>query len=271
MPIALGVLAVAVLAVVGFLFFYPKDEDATDPELAQVEETPAAEDPNADRPQEWFDNYSDKFLSAELTRLTQGEARKRSFPTAKGGEILDTLSAGRAVTGRWVEGADPETRWLKTTDGGYIWEGNLTALETITSAGMMGLLVDARMPTLREKVDPVGVMAAQLDDWDTEACDIHRSNDGLFDVMMEEGKATAFTTDSPRLATARGIKVGSSEAELRKAYGNKLKSEPNPYDGTDYFVWDSKERGIKFHVASDGKVEFISAGGPSIRYVEGCL
>ena len=273
LPIIFGAIAALLLAgILALYFLFPPSEGEPDESLAAatVEEA-KEEDPNADRPQEWFDNYADKFLSAELTRLTSGQARKRSFPTAKGGEVLDTLAMGRPVTGRWVEGADPETRWLKTNDGGYIWEGNLTAIETITSAGMMGMVVDARMPTLRSHINPQGLYGDGMDDWESDLCEIYRSRDELVDVMMEEGKATSFTTTSPKLATARGIRVGSSEAELKKAYGNKLKSEPNPYDGSDYFVWDSKDRGIKFHVTSEGKIDFISSGGGSIRYVEGCL
>ncbi|GAA4644321.1 hypothetical protein GCM10023115_22810 [Pontixanthobacter gangjinensis] len=263
-----GVLTAAALA--AYMFLQPvKDEEGT-----SAVEAPAqvkAEDPNAPRPQSWFDDYSDTFQSAELTRLLAGTAQKRNFPTARGSRVLETMKPGIAVTGRWVEGADPKTRWLKTKDGGYIWEGNLAKMETITSAGMLGLIANTPFSELRGKIDPVGQYRAGGPGWDTDACETYASTDGTADVMVEQGKATSFTTTSPKLATAKNIKVGSSEAELRKAYGSKLESEQNPYDGTDYFIWDSKDRGIKFHVTSAGNIDFISSGTDSIRYVEGCL
>ncbi|MFZ1741993.1 MAG: zinc ribbon domain-containing protein [Pontixanthobacter sp.] len=269
--IALAVGGVAIAAALAaYMFLSPsKESDSALTETVQVAAT--AEDPNAPRPQAWFDEYSDTFQSAELTRLVAGTAQKRSFPTAKGSEVVETMKPGIAVTGRWVEGADPKTRWLKTNDGGYIWEGNLAGLETITSAGMLGMIVGSPFQELRRKIDPVGHLGGGDPSWDSQACDTYTSLDGAVDVMVEQGKATSFTTTSSKLATAKNIKVGSSETDLRKAYGAKLKEEPNPYDGTDYFVWDSKDRGIKFHVASDGRVEFISSGTRSIEYVEGCL
>ncbi|WP_284124746.1 zinc ribbon domain-containing protein [Parerythrobacter aestuarii] len=263
--------AVLVSAAAWWMFAAGASEDDAEAADEEIAEVATEEDPDADRPQEWFDNYTDTFLSADLTRLTSGEARKRSFPTAKGGEILETLDMGRAVTGRWVEGADPETRWLKTNDGGYIWEGNLASMETITTAGMQGMLAEQGLPLLRSSLNPAPLYGSQMDDWESDVCDIYRSRNGLVDVMVEDGKATSFTTESSKLKTARGIAVGASEAELKKAYGAKLKSEQNPYDGTDYFVWDSANRGIKFHVTSDGKIDFISSGTKSIQYVEGCL
>ena len=242
----------------------------SDPALGAPTEAAKVEDPNAPRPQEWFDTYSDKYLSAELTRLATDSAAKRNFPTSRGSEILEQVASGMPVSGRWVEGADPATRWLKTTDGGYIWEGNLGPVETITPSGMLGLMAGASFPTLRNKIDPEGHYGSQVDDWETDACEIYTTLDGQADVMVESGRATAFITTNSKLATAKGIRVGSSEANLKKAYGSSLEISENPYDGQDYFLWQGKDRGIKFHVSA-GQVDVISSGSRSIQYVEGCL
>ena len=263
-----GVLIAGALA--AYMFLKPNENDAAISPIAAAP-TATAEDPNAARPQSWFDDYSDKFQSADLTRLVSGTAQQRNFPTARGSKVLETMKQGVAVTGRWVEGADPKTRWLKTTDGGYIWEGNLSKLETITASGMLGLTANSPFSELRGKIDPNGQYGSGDPSWDTQACETYASNDGLVDVMVEQGKVTSLTTTNTKLATAKSIKVGSSEADLRKAYGSELKPQPNPYDGTDYYVWDSKNLGVKFHVSSAGKIEFISSGTKSIEYVEGCL
>ena len=243
----------------------------SDPALTQPEATVAAsEDPNAPRPQAWFDNYTDKFLSAEIERLTIGAAQKRSFPTAKGGAALGPVARGTLVKGRWVEGGDPKTRWLKTADGGYVWEGNLGDPQQITALGMNGFVAGSSFSSVRDRIDPEGHYGSQDPDMDTNACETYSSLDGLVSIMVVEGKVSRIATDNERLETGRGIRVGSSERELQRAYSNQLKREPNVYDGTDYYLWTSKDRGIRFLV-NEGKVTWITSGDETIRYVEGCL
>ena len=74
--------------------------------------------------------------------------------------------------------------------------------------------------------------------------------------------------------TARGIRVGSTRAELMRAYGRLLTSRRNAYDprAVDYFVrraraphWE-----LRFDVAASGRVERISFGNRTVRYTEGC-
>jgi hypothetical protein len=39
---------------------------------------------------------------------------------------------------------------------------------------------------------------------------------------------------------------------------------------SESYVEDQAARGISYEVGSDGRVQAIHAGGPSIQYVEGC-
>ena len=89
-------------------------------EIAEESDDPAAlED-------EWQAAYRDSFLSeSDITLVTGAEARQRDFPTTEGTTVQRTLPANTQVTGRWVRGRDPTTKWLKLAGGGYIWEGNL--------------------------------------------------------------------------------------------------------------------------------------------------
>ncbi|MBB5687617.1 zinc-ribbon domain-containing protein [Sphingobium boeckii] len=75
--------------------------------------------------------HVDEFLSAQDEQVdVVGEARMRDRPTAKDTQILSVLKPNQVLSGRWVKGVDPATRWIKVdVDGksGYVWEGNLAA------------------------------------------------------------------------------------------------------------------------------------------------
>lgn len=86
----------------------------------------SGDDPAPSGVDAWQAAYRDTFVGAgEETLVTGGEARQRDFPTTEGTTVQRTLPAGTSVTGRWVRGRDPTTRWLKLASGGYVWEGNL--------------------------------------------------------------------------------------------------------------------------------------------------
>lgn len=237
----------------------------TDPDAA------ASANPDAPRPQEWFDSYADTFVSAEMERLVTGPAQKRNFPTVRGSRVTGSVEPGTIVSGRLVEGGDANSKWLKTGDGSYIWDGNLAAPETITSLGMNRFRADIPFSRIATSFKSDGRYSSSDPSWEVYACEIYTSQDGLVDAMVIEGKVTRFETDSPQLTTANGVRVGSSEGDLLRAYGKgKLKKETNPYAGVDYFYWVGGQRGIKFNV-ENGKVTLITAGSESIRFVEGCL
>jgi hypothetical protein len=121
-----------------------------------------------------------------------------------------------------------------------------------------------------------------------ESCDQFRparAPEGLL-VMVEDGRLTRITIygEAP-VATDRGLRVGATAAQVRAAYGAALRAEPHEYQEppAEYLtVWtrgapaadgtiDAAARGLRYEVASDGRVAAIHGGGPSIQYVEGCL
>jgi hypothetical protein len=261
--------AAAIGAVVSLGMALTRSE--SDPALTQPEATAAAsEDPNAPRPQAWFDNYTDKFLSAELERLALASATKRSFPTAKGSQTLGEVPRGAMLKGRWVEGGDAKTRWLKLADGSYVWEGNLTDPSQINPLGMNGFVAGSRFASVEARLDTADHVSYSEAVGEPGACVQFTSADGLNTVMVIDGKVTRIETDNERLETSKGIHVGSTEAELKRAYGSALKREPEHYgEGWDYYLWSGKDRGIRFLVSA-GKISWITAGDETIRYVEGC-
>jgi hypothetical protein len=93
--------------------------------------------------------------------------------------------------------------------------------------------------------------------------------------MFEAGKLTRISIGKPSpITTARGIGVGVSAAEIRRAYGKLLKAEKNYYEDppAEYLTWWTvpKKRGLRFETSSDRKAYVIHAGTDAIRYVEGC-
>lgn len=97
---------------------------------------------------------------------------------------------------------------------------------------------------------------------------------GLY-FMFEDGKLSRITaTEFSTVATPRGLRYGSTEEEVRKAYGDGLKVEPHHYldAPAEYLTFWLKpdKSGVRFETDIHGKVESIDAGTSSIQYVEGC-
>jgi hypothetical protein len=125
---------------------------------------------------------------------------------------------------------------------------------------------------------------------DPASCDEFRparAPEGML-VMIEEGRLTRISLiDGSKVKTDRGLGLGATAAAVRAAYGPALQAERHKYEEApaEYLsVWakdppkDEKSpapararaRGIVYEVGSKGVVQSISAGGPSILYVEGC-
>jgi hypothetical protein len=75
------------------------------------------------------------------------------------------------------------------------------------------------------------------------------------------------------ISTRSGIQVGDRVPALRRAYGSRLRSEPNKYTpkARDYWVSFPHNRKIKFYANPRGRIGQISSGRkPEIDFVEGC-
>jgi hypothetical protein len=121
-----------------------------------------------------------------------------------------------------------------------------------------------------------------------ESCDEFRparAPEGLL-AMIELGRLTRISLgDGAKVKTDRGLGVGDTAAAVRSAYGNALRTGPHKYESApaEYLtVWakdgpkdeksevPARARGIVYEVGGEGIVQAVSAGGPSILYVEGC-
>lgn len=92
-------------------------------------------------------------------------------------------------------------------------------------------------------------------------------------MLVEDDVVTSLTAWSKDFATPRGIRVGDSEAKLRKSY-EPLRQEADIYGATEdkmlFYDVQKGRFGIKFAI-NEGSVSSITVGGSSRGYVEGCL
>jgi hypothetical protein len=216
--------------------------------------------------QSWFESYEDEFLSEQGQFYITGTSRVRNYPTSQGTEALETFEQRRPVTGRWVRGGDPTTRWLKLSSGGYVWEGNVGDSTTIYPSGLGGFFVESSYSELSGVFYPEGIYG-----YGPDYCETYMSLDDTFSAMFEGNRATSFVTSDTKFVTQKGVRVGMSVTELQAAYEGMLERQENKYGGADYYFRATPDRGIRFYVGMNATVEIMHAGTKSIEYAEGCL
>jgi hypothetical protein len=70
---------------------------------------------------------TDEFLSGAVIMAVSEEGEVRDFPSISGGSVAGLQAVGTLVTGRWVRGADANSRWLRLANGGYVHSSMLRA------------------------------------------------------------------------------------------------------------------------------------------------
>lgn len=114
-------------------------------------------------------------------------------------------------------------------------------------------------------------------------CDQYRpvgAPDGMLLMLENDTLSRISVARDADVRTAEGIGVGDSASAVLAAYGARAASTPHKYreaPSAYVTVWSvppdgpRPARGLVFDIGDDGLVSLIHAGGPSIRYVEGCL
>ncbi len=84
--------------------------------------------------------------------------------------------------------------------------------------------------------------------------------------------AAVFYTRGARTDT--GIQIGSPVSALRRAYGSRLRSEPDKYErgSLNYYVKRARRPfwELRFDVSPRGRVDLIAFGDRYVHLVEGC-
>lgn len=96
--------------------------------------------------------------------------------------------------------------------------------------------------------------------------------------MFENGRVTRFDVGRENIKSAirtvRGIGIGSSIVELRRAYGKRAKSSHNAYDNRwlDFEIKSPDAKAAIVFETEHGRVVRIRAGRlPAAEYIEDCL
>ncbi|HEY5712428.1 MAG TPA: hypothetical protein VIT38_11085 [Allosphingosinicella sp.] len=94
--------------------------------------------------------------------------------------------------------------------------------------------------------------------------------------MFQAGRLTRISlAGAGPIRTERGIGIGSTAAEVRRAYGPRIEAEVHEYLGApgEYLTWWARpnRRGIRFETDNNRRVDVIHAGDGSVRFIEGCL
>ena len=93
--------------------------------------------------------------------------------------------------------------------------------------------------------------------------------------MFEDYRLTRISIGEPsQVTTPRGIGIGASADQVRRAYARGLKAEPHYYEDlpSEYLTfWTVPgKRGVRFETDSKRRVQTIHAGTAAIQFVEGC-
>lgn len=93
--------------------------------------------------------------------------------------------------------------------------------------------------------------------------------------LFEDKRLNRISVHRPsQIRTPRGIGVGATATQIKRAYGPRLKAENHHYVGApaEYLTYWTrpKQRGVRFETATNRRAEIIHAGGQSITYIEGC-
>lgn len=120
-----------------------------------------------------------------------------------------------------------------------------------------------------------GLKAADSDLVGSAECHLLVSDQSGFWVMIEDKKVSRITLDEgSRIKTDKGLGVGSTEAEVKAAYGDAVEVTPHKYNPppAHYLtIWsDPGKLGVRYVTDGAGNVTAVHAGSASIQYVEGC-
>ncbi len=142
--------------------------------------------------------------------------------------------------------------------------------------------------TRAELARVAGALPPYVEGGGVEGCElIHPAGvpEGV-DVMLWNGEVASVWVENAGIRTAEGLGAGSSAAQVRARYGNRVAQRVHEYIAppAEYLdVWTvpypedeateqayARARGISFHLGEDGKAYLVAGGDGSIRSVEGC-
>jgi hypothetical protein len=95
-------------------------------------------------------------------------------------------------------------------------------------------------------------------------------------LMVQGGRVVRIDVRGPGIHTASGIQVGSTEGDVKRTYGPRIRIEPHKYDPDghylEYVAVDAADRPFGLLFETDGRrvTSFRAGTVAAIALVEGC-
>jgi hypothetical protein len=92
-------------------------------------------------------------------------------------------------------------------------------------------------------------------------------------LLAVDGRIARIDVHEGAVATTRGVRIGSSEADVRRAYGPGVRSEPHKYTDGHYLIAQPADSAApRWVFETDGQrvTTFRLGLAPAVHWVEGC-
>ena len=93
--------------------------------------------------------------------------------------------------------------------------------------------------------------------------------------MFVDGLLARIDIDTDQVFTVSGIGLGSTEAAVKAAYGDRVATTPHAYTGPEgkYLTLHSRDgsRGMRFETSGGHVSRYYAGTARAIEYIEGCL
>jgi hypothetical protein len=245
---------------------------------------------------------SPNYYAVEVQVFTNGERRLAilepptvdsptgsSFPPRFNGDPF-TIADGRLTTGAfyWFGGRARVDPSLSATlqwewDGHQFTVSGLPRAPTdlassqVTLNGLGPLLIGMTVPEASAAVG-VPIDVSEISDVDCEYGTPAGAPEGLA-LMFLSGRLARIDVGSPAtIATRSGVRVGSTETDVQRAYPGQIAVEPHPYDfdGTlHYLVFTPRNPGdadrlLIFETDGNAVTSYRAGAREAVELVDGC-
>jgi hypothetical protein len=143
--------------------------------------------------------------------------------------------------------------------------------------GLGAFRIGMSLDAVREAIGDRGASLEGLEPDSVDDCSYLRSRalPAGVGLMFMHGRLVRIDIREGDTRTASGIGIGSTEDDVRRAYGRRITSEPHKYIDGHYLIYtpvDTRDGGLAMRFETDGRVvlNYRTGRRDAVRLVEGC-